>query len=86
MLPSRFTILRNARAIARWKVTEALHIPKGMRRHSNNPSSQAKVVFCRSTFRTGICQKPMLDLYWCRFLLCRACQGSRQSEAKDMRP
>ena len=57
MLPGLFTILRSARAIDLWNVAEALHMSKGMRRHSKRPNSQAKAVSCRSALRTGICQK-----------------------------
>ena len=57
ILPSRFTLLRSARAIALWKVAEALHLPKSMWLHSKSPSSQANAVFWQTAFRTGICQK-----------------------------
>ena len=38
-------------------MADALHSPKGMRRHSNRPSSHAKAVFLQSRFFSGICQK-----------------------------
>ena len=53
----RFTIFRCARDMARWKVSEEVHIQKGIRRHSNKPSSQAKAVFCLSALRAGINQR-----------------------------
>ena len=56
-LPLRLTIFCTARAIARWKVADALHKPNGIRRHSKSPNSQAKAVLWRSAFRKGICQK-----------------------------
>ena len=41
----------------RWNVADALQSPKGMRRHSNKPNSQANAVFLLSHFFSGICQK-----------------------------
>ena len=41
----------------RWNVADALHSPKGMRRHSNKPNSQANAVFLLSHFFSGICRK-----------------------------
>ena len=40
----------------RWNVANALQSPKGMRRHSINPNSQANAVFFLSHFLSGICQ------------------------------
>ena len=40
MLPLRLTIFRSDRAIARWKVADALHRPNGIRRHAKSPSWQ----------------------------------------------
>ena len=50
-------IFCRALVINRWKVADALHSPKGMRRHSNRPRSQANAVFLRPRFFSGICQK-----------------------------
>ena len=41
----------------RWNVADALHSPRGMRRHSKSPSSQANAAFLLSHFLSGICQK-----------------------------
>ena len=56
-LPCRCWIRCRAGVVERWNVAEALHSPKGMRRHSNRPSSQANTVFLLSRFFSGICQK-----------------------------
>ena len=62
MLPSRFTMLRSARVIALWKVAEALHMPKGMRFHSNNPNSQAKAIFGGQLSEPEFAKMTKLDL------------------------
>ena len=73
MLPSRLTVFCSARAIARWKVAEALHTPKGIRRHSKRPSLQE---FART---------PTLSQYSCRSLPCPALKGFRQFAVVDKR-
>ena len=50
-------MFRRALVIDHWNVADALHSPKGTRRHSNRPSSHANAVFLRSRFFSGICQK-----------------------------
>ena len=56
-LPCLCWIFCRALVMDRWNVADALHSPKGMRRLSNKPSSQANAVFLLSHFLSGICQK-----------------------------
>ena len=56
-LPCLCWIFWKALVMDRWNVADSLQSPKGMRRHSNNPSSQANAVFLLSHFFSGICQK-----------------------------
>ena len=70
--------------IDRWNVADALHSPKGMRRHSNRPSSHANAVSLRSRVFSGICQKAHAKSM--RLLRSQFLRGSHLFWAMETRP